>query len=538
MSRHLQIRNAVQTVFFGLCLSQSPGVDADDYFDETSVRTIFAFDSRNIPFAQNVRLEMHSPTKHPANPVLKRGERGSVDALAVQFYGSIIRVDDRYRMWYVAASDETDESSTWSQRWRPAYAESEDGIHWTKPRLGLVRFAGDRQNNLVRIDPEDLGCINLKVIHDPHDPDLDRRYKMTMHVYFRDKRRLGTLAALTSPDGLNWKMTVPAKAQRGDLPIDSVVLPPVHFEPCGGLYLWRGTYFACGQNAMNAPRSYQGRITRMYRSRDFIHWFPTSHIGFVRTNQHGALGAGRSLEGEQTHEGISVWNRSNVLLGVYGRWHGAERIQDVTIDLGLVLSNDGLNFREPQQEWTFLERGAKGEWDAGGLLQGQGFENVGDQTFIYYGAWNPADTGGDEPAPRGGVGIAVLPRDRFADLRVEQAGLGPGDYQLPTIRSEFVTAAIKLDPRTDTTFHCNASGLSKDGYLKIEILDVNEQPLPDYRGTQAAIVTQSGFQTPVLWNGQQSLASLPEYIRLRVVFAGPSNDSIRFHALYVRNATP
>jgi len=44
-----------------------------------------------------------------------------------------------------------------------------------------------------------------------------------------------------------------------------------------------------------------------------------------------------------------VWNRGNVLLGIYGQWHG-DRSGDrhlVTMDLGLVLSNDGLHYRSP-----------------------------------------------------------------------------------------------------------------------------------------------------------------------------------------------
>ena len=201
------------------------------------------------------------------------------------------------------------------------------------------------------------------------------------------------------------------------------MLPAVHFEPCGGLYQWDGQYFICGQNAMNATRPYQGRVVRMYRSRDFVNWSPTSSIGFVRTPQHTPLGAGRSLEGEQTHEGISVWNRRNVLLGVVGVWHGAKEWKDITVDLGFVVSNDGLNFREPAHEWTFLRRGEDGAWDQGGLLQGQGFENVGEQTFIYYGAWDPRHR---ESVPaRGGVGIAVLSRDRFGELVVEEERVFP-----------------------------------------------------------------------------------------------------------------
>lgn len=127
----------------------------------------------------------------------------------------------------------------------------------------------------------------------------------------------------------------------------------------------------------------------------------------MRVQQHELLGPGRSREGEQNHEAISVWHRGNVLLGVSGRWHGAKDWKDVTVDLGFVMSNDGLRFREPLHEWTFLKRGSDGEWDQGGLLQGQGFENIGAQTLIYYGAWDPRNWQG--APPRGGVGIATLP---------------------------------------------------------------------------------------------------------------------------------
>ena len=64
-------------------------------------------------------------------------------------------------------------------RWvyRPNYkdwvglAVSEDGIHWEKPNLGLISYEGSQQNSLIskrRI---------IKVVHDPDDPDPQRRYK-------------------------------------------------------------------------------------------------------------------------------------------------------------------------------------------------------------------------------------------------------------------------------------------------------------------------------------------------------------------------
>jgi len=509
----------------GMVVSVAGAVAAG--FDESAGVTLFAFDQVAIPFSQNLRLEMRSPTRHPSNPVVRRGKPGTPDAFGVQFYGSVIREVGKFRMWYGAFDDDV-ESKVASSRWRPAYAESKDGVHWVKPNLGLVKYRGNKNNNLILTDPAGLGMINLKVLADPEDPNPERRYKISTHVYFRHNTRLGSLAPFASADGLRWKLLMPAKPVKAELREEDLVLPVVHFEPCGGLYKWDGMYYICGQNGMNATRPYHGRVVRMYRSADFVNWSHTSNIGFVRTAQHTILGPGRSLEGEQVHEGISVWNRGNVLLGLYGRWHGAKEWKDITIDLGFVVSNDGLNFREPAYEWTLLQRGEDGAWDQGGLLQGQGFENIGDETYIYYGTWDPRQHG--KTPERGGVGIAVLPRDRFGDLVVEEAGKGPGDYQMPVIQSEFVTAPVPVKKGVAHRFYLNADGLGAQASLKIELLDNQEHPLPE----MSTVVRQNGFHAPIAWNGKTAIAGLPEQIRLKVSFEGEQNTRIRFSALYVQ----
>lgn len=507
-----------------MACATAPVIGAE-YFDETKAITLFAFDDTAIPHTQNLRLEMRQPTKHPANPVLRRGEPGTPDAMGVQFYGSVIHKEGKFRLWYVAFDDDT-ANKVASSRWRAAYAESVDGVNWTKPDLGLVDYQGSKANNLLDMGGEDWGFVNLKVIKDEADPDPSRRYKMTTHVYFRHNTRLGSLLPFVSADGFTWKPVKNVHPERAELRKEDLFLPGVHMEPCGGLYQWDGFYYLTGQNAMPGNLHYQGRVVRTFRSADFVNWAPTNHIAFVRDTQHEWLGDGRSREGEQNHEGISVWNRGNVLLGIYGRWHGAAEWKDVSVDLGFVMSNDGLRFREPKHEWTLLERGQDGEWDQGGLLQGQGFENIGEETYVYYGAWDPRATGGP-PQPRGGVGIAVLPRDRFADLVVDESGKGPGDYQTPEITSELVTSSITVGKGTKPRFFVNVDGLGPEASLRIEMLDHAERPLPGC----TAKVEKSGFQTPVMWEG--AAADLPERIKLRVVFSGKQNTAIRLSAIYL-----
>ena len=119
-------------------------------------------------------------------------------------------------------------------------------------------------------------------------------------------------------------MAIEAVPQGGLLPVEDIVLPPHHFEAAGGLYRWNGVYYASGQSGppqQHDPRAYSGREVLMHRSPDFVRWSETASVGFLRSNQRTQ--SFTYGEGEETHEGVSVWHRGNVLLGIYGIWHGA-----------------------------------------------------------------------------------------------------------------------------------------------------------------------------------------------------------------------
>jgi hypothetical protein len=518
-----------QTVLRGwivcaLILPALSGPAASKFFDEQQAVTLFVFDDVSIPFSQNLKLVMRAPEKHPANPVVKRGGPKAPDSWAVQFYGSVVRDGDKYRMWYVSVGeDRVKHIGPRSSPWRAAYAESRDGVKWTKPRLGLVEYDGNRDNNLVSLEPR-LGVLNLKVLH---EPGSSVPYKLGTHVWFpKGDSRLGTFAPYGSSDGLRWRLLTDAQPVDFEMRPEDMVLPPLHFEPVGGMYRWDGLYHLSGQNAMAAARPYHGRVSRIYVSSDFVNWSPSSAINYVRPQQHKLLGPGRSREGEQNHEAISVWNRGNVLLGVYGLWHGDRQWEDVTVDLGLSVSNDGIRFRAPAEEWTFLHRGKDGEWDQGGLLQGQGFENINEQTFIYYGAWDPRAW--QKSPPRGGVGIAVLPRDRFADLRVDESTKGKGTYQMPETQCELLTKSIEIPPDPSSRLYVNAHGLGPEAKLLVEVLRHDLTPIKGY----AATVHQSGFQVPVAWKASAAIGA--DRIRLRVRFEGKKRADIRLHAIYLK----
>ena len=99
-----------------------------------------------------------------------------------------------YRIWY----------DIWDGDCHNFYATSRDGVHWIRPRLGLVDHRGSRANNLfyrrTRLDHMP------QIIHTPWEADSDRRYKMVNFDFGAGSRGPAGRGywGATSPDGIHW----------------------------------------------------------------------------------------------------------------------------------------------------------------------------------------------------------------------------------------------------------------------------------------------------------------------------------------------
>ena len=327
---------------------------------------LFPFDDFSIPLRYRLRVGLVSAT----NPymlntriVLEKGKPGTPDSYHIDFYGSVKRVGDELRMWYPASSGKDGGH-------RVCYAVSKDGIKWEKPALGLVEFAGNTRNNLVDFERKDVA--SCWILYEPEDPDPNRRFKMVYEVnpFYN--------GAAFSPDGLHWK----------DSP-NSPILKHNALEP-GGLTKFNGCYYLNGQGGNVGSK----RALVTYLSYDFDHWTDAVAVGLRRDVPPHRQAPGPHA-GEQVHVGAALWNRGNVLLGVYGQWHGESNDRSfVSMDLGLVVSNNAIHFREPIPDFqivsAFESFSPQGETmpPAPKLDQGQAFENVGDHTMFWYGPWS------------------------------------------------------------------------------------------------------------------------------------------------------
>src|SRR5215204_3002696 len=90
-----------------------------------------------IENAKGVSLSVNPP--HRSEPVI-RVDRPWEERM-ISFYTTVLDEEGKLRMWYICRDG--------ANRPNVAYAESRDGVTWTKPNLGLVDYQGSKNNNLV-----------------------------------------------------------------------------------------------------------------------------------------------------------------------------------------------------------------------------------------------------------------------------------------------------------------------------------------------------------------------------------------------------
>ncbi|MCZ6793783.1 MAG: hypothetical protein O7J95_09260, partial [Planctomycetota bacterium] len=107
---------------------------------------------------------------------------------------------DRYRMYY-RGSHHDEKSRKAAHREVTCYAESRDGVHWTKPELGLFEFGGSKRNNIVW---DGIGTHCFAPFKDVNPAcDADARYKAIARGRPRGKKGL---YVFKSPDGIRWSL--------------------------------------------------------------------------------------------------------------------------------------------------------------------------------------------------------------------------------------------------------------------------------------------------------------------------------------------
>ncbi|MEW6749734.1 MAG: hypothetical protein AB1505_02000 [Candidatus Latescibacterota bacterium] len=166
--------------------------------------------SRREPFVDDALIErlsgraelrLHHPTPREVSLVTDQAWEGNGTN-----YVTVFQDGQRYRMYYRGC-----QYSYLEGRDRPnhpdvyCYAESTDGIHWTRPDLGLFEWDGSRHNNIVWTGGDGANAENFAPFRDTNPAcDPKARYKAL------GVGRVGPgLYAAGSPDGIHWSLLAP-----------------------------------------------------------------------------------------------------------------------------------------------------------------------------------------------------------------------------------------------------------------------------------------------------------------------------------------
>ena len=203
----------------------------------------------------NITLRLHQPV--PMETLVDFDQPGETTQSTV---GSVVFSDDKFRYWYRSGADTNQ---------RVSYLESDDGINWTRPSLGLVEYDGSKENNIIL---DGLVAREMMVFEDqnPSAPKSER-----FKAISRIRKTLGNqdgIRGLISDDGIHWDI---ADKDPIILALDDGT-KNIQFDSQNGAF-WdtiNGEYVFYGRSSLPNPEqpSKPYRSIRRATSKDFVNW--------------------------------------------------------------------------------------------------------------------------------------------------------------------------------------------------------------------------------------------------------------------------
>ena len=370
------------------------------------------------------------------------------------------------------------------------YAESEDGLVWTKPSLGIFEFNGNADNNIV------WDLHGASVFRDAEEPDPRKRYKAIGFC-----RRYRNIFLLTSSDGIRWD--------------DSAYLEPVVNREN------EGCFNVVYDNKANLFRAYAlARGTDQHKRR-MIYYTESPRLSGPWKSLHPMLGAtpqddavGAEKYGAMRAEihNMSGFRYHNIHIGIAGLLYvtgpGSPKDQmpvDGPIDAHLIYSRDGCNWHYPEAEQTpMIPRGENGTFD-GGMIMGTATQPIIDAEEIHWYYTGARHTHGLDLNERyKAIGRVTWRLDGFASLDADQAG------------GVVETVALQV-PRGDLYLNADATS----GSVSVEVLSSDGQIQPGFSVDDCVPLTGDHIRHRLRWKSpvgeERILADARQPLRLRFV---------------------
>lgn len=405
-------------------------------------------------------------------------------------YITLFKDGDRFRMYYRgkpnAKADGVDEVT--------CYAESPDGINWTKPELNLHEFNGSKANNIILADiaPYSHNFIAFKDSR-PGVPEAEQykglagTAKTGLHTFY-------------SPDGIHWTMQEEPIITEGAFDSQNVAF-------------WSESeqQYVCYFRTWHQGGFKGFRSVSRSTSKDFVNWTEPQEMDFghttrehLYTNQtlpyfraphiYVSLAArfmpGRRVASPEEAEALGVEPRyagdcsDNVLITSRGGYHYDRTFMD-----GFLKPEVGI------ENWT-----SRSNYPAWGILP-TGEKEISLYVQKYYGQ------------PQVGLRRYTLRPDGFAAVEAPYAG------------GEMVTKTLTFSGKS---LYINYA-TSAAGSIRVQLLDGDGVPIPGYEAENCFEIIGNQIARAVRWNDSADISALAgKAVRLRFVMKDAELYSIQF----------
>ena len=436
---------------------------------------------------KNTRLILHEPRDEGAVLNFDKPWEGPFCG-----YCTVINDGDKFQLYYRGLPEAGRDGSS---KETTCYAESNDGIHWRKPELGLFEVNGTEKNNVVLADA-------APVTHN-FSPFLDTRPGVIPEQ--RYKALGGTqksgLIAFMSPDGIHWKKFRDEPVfKKGIFDSQNVVFWS-ESENCYVCYFrtWTGD-------------GYKGfRTVSRTTSKDFINWTEPEKMSFGDTPYE-------HLYINQTHP---YFRAPHIYVAIAARFMPGRQV--LTDEQAKKLNVNPKYFKDCSDAIFMTSRGG----------------SIYDRTFM-------------ESFIRPGIGLQNwVSRSNYPVLNVVQASpvemsiYVNQDYAQPTAHVRrysmrldgfaSVKAPYQIGEMITKLFTFKGSKLlinfrtSAAGEIRVEILDEDGSPFPEFSLDDSQPLIGNEIEKVVSWkNGTNVSQLIGKPVRLRFVMKDADLYSLKF----------
>lgn len=381
-----------------------------------------------ISFSHNAHRVWHQARKYP-EPVIRADLPWEYGHLPVCAYGTFLFRENMFRAWYMAEG-------------KIGYAESADGVHWTKPHLGLHEINGDRNNNVVISEPSYIDDVS--VIETPEDAKFPLKA-----LYWVSKAPDGKHGIILSEstDGIHWE-------SRGKV-LDWGDRFNAVARKVNGKYL----IFGRDHEVYNAAN--KGRVVVRSESDDLKSWSKPELVFQTDLDDPVCM---------QSYS-MTVFPYSDLLVGGLERMYFAPD----KIDTEIVWSRDlGRTWARAAGRPRFIEWGLRDAWDSTWLNLPSNPPILQNRRLVFFYSGRYQAHGDLGLGGCSAIGVATLRQDGFCSIH---SGPKAGAVVTRPMTWPGGELMLNFDARHDLLAHPHQTA---SGNIAAEARDESDKPIPGY----------------------------------------------------------